>query len=280
MNNSIYPCLTLKGKIVEAADFYLHTFREGKIVQTSAYVVQIQLSGQLFMLLNEGPSSSPNASVSFMVISETAEETEEYWNKLIVDGKAFMPLDSYDWSTKYGWVQDKYGISWQLFTGSKGNSDQKFCPTFLFTGKDAGKAAEAIHFYTKLFPESRIEGIMEYTADDADQVGFVKHGQFSLNNFVAMAMDSSAEHGFSFNDAISMVVECNTQTEIDNYWETLTANGGHAVACGWLTDKYGISWQIIPKVLGKLMTDPQRAQRVMNELMKMKKLVIADLENA
>ena len=279
MNNSIYPCLTLKGKIAEASDFYIKTFGAGRIAQTSPFVVQIELSGQKFMLLNDGPSSLPNPSVSFMVMCSTAEETEQYWNKLIEGGNALMDIDNYAWSPKYGWLVDKYGISWQLYTSSKEDSFQKFCPTLMFTGKGAGKAAEAVHFYTSLFPKSHIEGIMKYDEKDGERTDFVKHAQFKINNFTAMAMDSSEDHGFGFNDAISMVVECDTQEEIDKYWEQLTANGGHEVACGWLTDKYGLSWQIIPKVLGKLMTDPERGQRAMGALMKMKKLIIADLEN-
>lgn len=280
MNNSIYPCLTLKGKSAGAADFYIQTFGEGKIVQTSPVVTLIELSGQKFMLLDDGPPSSPNASISFMVISETADETEQYWHKLIDGGKAFMPLDSYDWSPKYGWVQDKYGVSWQLYTGRKSDTPQKFCPTLMFTGTKAGKTKEAIHFYTNLFPQSAVNGVMEYNEGDGDTVGFVKHAQFKIRGFIVMAMDSSAAHDFSFNDAISLVVNCDTQAEIDLYWDQLCANGGQEVACGWLTDKYGISWQIVPKILGKLMSDPARGQRVMNALMKMKKLIISDLENA
>lgn len=280
MKNIIYPCLTIKGKIGEASDFYIHTFGEGKISQTSPFVIQIELSGQKFMLLNDGPVSSPNPSISFMVMCDNAEETEKYWNKLTPGGNVLMPLDSYDWSSKYGWVQDKYGVSWQLYTGTKDDTLQKFCPTLMFTGAKAGKATEAVHFYTGLFPQSQIEGILNYSESDEDSADFVKHAQFKLNGFTAMAMDSSAEHGFGFNDAISFVVECETQAEIDKYWDKLTTNGGHEVACGWLTDKYGVSWQIIPKGLGKLMSDPERGERAMNALMKMKKLIIADLENA
>ncbi|WP_316811103.1 VOC family protein [Pedobacter heparinus] len=280
MNNSIYPCLTLKGKIAEASDFYIQTFGEGKVIQTSAFVIQIELSGQNFMLLNDGPSSLPNPSISFMVMCSTAEETERYWNKLIDGGNALMPLDSYDWSPKYGWLADKYGVSWQLYTGTKADSFQKFCPTLMFTGAKAGKAAAAVHFYTGLFPQSHIEGILKYAEGEGENVAFVKHAQFKLNNFTVMAMDSSEDHNFDFNDAISIVVECDTQAEIDKYWEQLTIAGGREVACGWLTDKYGVSWQIIPKALGKLVTDPERGQRVMGALMQMKKLIIADLENA
>lgn len=280
MNNFIYPCLTLRGKVAEAADFYLNTFGEGKILQTSPYVIQIQLSGQNFMLLNDGPSSNPNPAISFMVASDTAEETESYWKELIKEGTALMPLDAYPWSPKYAWVQDKYGVSWQLFTGDRGPTSQKFSPTLMFTQDGAGQAENALNFYTGLFPNSNVHGILRYAEGEGDQVGFIKHAQFEIDHFTAMVMDSSADHKFKFNDAISLVVECGTQPEIDNYWEQLTANGGKEIACGWLTDRYGISWQIIPKGLGKLLQDPDRAQRVMGALMQMKKLIKADLENA
>lgn len=280
MNNLIYPCLTLKGKVAEAADFYINTFGEGLILQTSPYVIQIQLSGQKFMLLNEGPSTVPNPSISFMVTSETVEETELYWNKLIDGGHVMMPLKAYDWSIEYGWVVDKYGISWQVYTGSRADTLQKFSPSLMFIGKNAGKAAEAINFYTSLYPQSDIQGILKYEEGEGDNLNFVKHAQFKIYDLITMAMDSSAEFSFDFNDAISLVVECDTQSEIDNYWDKLTANGGNEVACGWLVDKYGVSWQIIPKKLKELLKDTDRAQRVMNALMQMKKLVIVELESA
>jgi len=280
MNNLIYPCLTLKGKVAEAADFYINTFGEGLILQTSPYVIQIQLSGQKFMLLNEGPSTVPNPSISFMVTSETVEETELYWNKLIDGGHVMMPLKAYDWSIEYGWVVDKYGISWQVYTGSRADTLQKFSPSLMFIGKNAGKAAEAINFYTSLYPQSDIQGILKYEEGEGDNPNFVKHAQFKIYDLITMAMDSSAEFSFDFNDAISLVVECDTQSEIDNYWDKLTANGGNEVACGWLVDKYGVSWQIIPKKLKELLKDTDRAQRVMNALMQMKKLVIVELESA
>jgi predicted 3-demethylubiquinone-9 3-methyltransferase (glyoxalase superfamily) len=280
MKNLIYPCLTIRGKIAEASDFYIQTFGEGKISQTSPFVIQIELSGQKFMLLNDGPTSSPSPAISFMVICESEEETERYWNKLMEGGNALMALDSYDWSPKYGWVQDKYGVSWQVYTGDKADTPQKFCPTLMFTGDKAGKAEKAVHFYADLFPQSNIQGVLKYSKEDDDNEEFVKHAQFKIKDFVAMAMDSSANHGFGFTDAISLVVECENQEEIDKYWEQLTANGGNEVACGWLTDPFGISWQIIPKALGKLVSDPVRGQRVMGALMKMKKLIIADLESA
>ena len=281
MNKTIYPCITIKGQIAAASGFYINTFEETKILQTSPWVIQLELGGQKFMLLNEGPSSTPNPSVSFMVMAHSAEETERYWNKLIEGGKTLMPLDAYPWSAKYGWLEDKYGASWQLYTNDADTkAPQKVCPTLMFTGANAGKATEAIHFYTSVFPQSRIEGILNYSSEDGENTSFVKHAQFIIKDFMMMAMDSSFEHGFGFNDAISLVVECETQTEIDHYWDKLISDGGQEVACGWLTDKYGLSWQIVPKILGKLMSDPQRAPQVMNAMMQMKKLNIAELENA
>lgn len=246
MNDSIYPCICIKGKVAEAADFYIYAFGDGKILQTSTYVIAIELSGEKFMLLNEGPDTSPNSSISFMVISDTAAETAHYHNKLIEGGSILMPPDRYDWSEKYSWVADKYGVSWQLYTGSKVDTPQKFCPTLMFTGVNAGKASEAVHFYTQLFPESNIEGIKKYGAEDDEDPNLVKHAQFRIKDFIAMAMDSSADHGFSFNAAVSLVLECDSQDEIDKYWNTLIADGGMEIACGWLVDKYGVSWQIIP----------------------------------
>lgn len=280
MKNSIYPCLAIKGKIAEASDFYIQTFGDGKALISSEIVILIELSGQKFMLLNDGPSSSPNPSISFMVICETDAETEQYWNKLLDGGKVLMPLDSYDWSPKYGWIQDKYGVSWQLYKGDKADTPQKFCPTLMFTGDKVGQATTAIQDFTQLFPNSNIQGILKYGKGEGESEELVKHAQFKIKDFIMMAMDSSANHAFGFNDGVSLVVECETQEEIDKYWTHLTKNGGYEVACGWLTDQYGISWQIIPKDIVKMINDPVRGQRAMQAMMKMKKLVIADLENA
>lgn len=280
MKNFIYPCLTIRGKINEAAEFYTQTFGGSKTGMANPYVIQIEMSGQHFMLLNEGPASNPNPSISFMVMCGDAAETEKYWNSLHDGGKVMMALDSYPWSPKYGWIEDKFGVSWQLYTGTKEDSTQKFCPTLMFTGDQAGKAETALRFYTSVFPNSEVEGVLKYAEGEGDRTDFVKHAQFKLNGYVAMAMDSSAEHGFGFNDAISLVIQCETQEEIDHYWDQLTGNGGKEVFCGWLTDQFGISWQVVPKEIGKLISDPVRGPKVMQAVMGMKKLIIKDLEAA
>lgn len=123
MNNDIFPCLWYDGEAKESADFYCTIF-DGKITADTPVVMNIEIFGQKLMLLNGGPHFTKNASVSFMVICETEAEVQKYWDQLLEDGMALMPLDSYSWSKKYGWVKDKYGVSWQIFLGEK-QSEQK-----------------------------------------------------------------------------------------------------------------------------------------------------------
>jgi predicted 3-demethylubiquinone-9 3-methyltransferase (glyoxalase superfamily) len=189
-----------------------------------------------------------------------------------------MPLDKYEWSLKYGWLQDKFGISWQVFFGKIEDIGQKFTPSLMFTGKQNGKAEQAINFYTSVFKDSGIKGILKYSKEDHEFEGNVKHGQFRLGSNVFMSMDSSLQHNFSFNEAISFVVECDDQEEINYFWNKLT-EGGEESQCGWLKDKYGVSWQIIPAILNKLMSDPARSQRVVNAFLQMKKFDIEKLVN-
>jgi predicted 3-demethylubiquinone-9 3-methyltransferase (glyoxalase superfamily) len=278
MKNNIYPCLWFDGQAKEAAKLYLDVFGNSRILDENPIVVTIEMHGQKFMLLNGGPMYQPNPSISFMVICETKEEVDDAWNKLIEGGTSMMPLDTYPWSERYGWVQDRFGISWQLYKGKlEDTGGQKFCPTLMYTHESCGKAEEAIGLYTSLFPDSSVAGILRYSAEDDDTEGLVKHAQFKLDGFVLMAMDSSYDHPFRFSEGISIAVDCNTQEEIDHFWEKLTADGGEESMCGWLKDKYGVSWQIVPAVLPKLMADPEKGQKVIDAFMKMRKFEIATL---
>jgi predicted 3-demethylubiquinone-9 3-methyltransferase (glyoxalase superfamily) len=174
------------------------------------------------------------------VVCKTEQETETLWNKLIEGGTILMEYDKYEWSLKYGWVQDRFGISWQLSYTEKDEVGQKFTPMLLFTGERNGRAENAIHFYTSLFENSSIMGIMRYWQGENAVLGAVQHAQFKLGKQVFMAMDSSLQHNFGFNEAVSLVVECDTQQEIDNYWYKLTESGEES-QCGWLKDQFGVS---------------------------------------
>lgn len=279
MTNPIYPCLWFNGNAREAAAYYCAVFDHSAITADTPMVAIFELSGQKFMGLNGGPQFTFNPSISFFVVCETLEEIDNIWNKLMDGGTALMKLDKYDWSEKYGWVQDKFGISWQLSQGKLEDVGQKFTPSLMFTGSQSGMAEKAISFYTAVFDRSAVTGILKYSKQDQDIEGHVKHAQFSLDKNVFMAMDSSYPHGFAFNEAISFVIECATQEEIDYYWNKLS-EGGSEQQCGWLKDQFGVSWQIIPSILGNLMNDPERSGRVAQAFMQMKKFDIAKLLNA
>lgn len=194
-----------------------------------------------------------------------------------------MPLDSYDWSSKYAWFQDRYGLSWQLMLEEEESTTQTIVPLFFFTGKSHGKAEEAIKYYTSIFRNSNIQGIMHYGDENPYAKGSVMHAQFLLEDQTFMAMDSGVENDFPFNEAVSFIVTCKDQEEIDYYWEKLGAGGDPgAQQCGWLKDKFGISWQVVPEGMEKLLNDPdkQKANRGMQAVMRMKKFDIEALQEA
>lgn len=279
MKNMIYPCLWFKGEAKKAAEFYCSVFNNSVIIDDNQLVVTVESSGQKFMCLNGGPEFTFNPSVSFFILCETEEEINKTWKALLEGGSVLMSLEKYDWSTRYGWVQDRFGISWQLSLGKMEEVGQKFTPFLMFTGKQAGNAEQAVQFYTSLFENSGIAGILKYTKGENEVEGTVKHAQFKLGDYVFMATDSSFQHQFGFNEAISFVVECDTQMEIDYYWEKLS-HGGQESMCGWLKDKFGVSWQIVPSILSQLISDPSRSERVIKAFMQMKKFEIDKLVNA
>lgn len=279
MKNPIYPCLWFNRNAKEAAEFYCQVFKNSEITAENPLVVMLKCGEQLFMCLNGGPEFSFNPSVSFYVQIESEAEIDIVWNKLLEGGSALMAMDKYPWSAKYGWLQDRFGVSWQLSLGSLEKIKQKFTPSLMFTGKQSGNTEKAISFYTSLFPKSSVIDIFRYEKGEPDIEGHIKHAQFNLNGNIFMAMDSSYPHAFGFNEAISFVVNCDNQEEIDYYWNKLT-EGGEESQCGWLKDQYGVSWQIVPTILEELMSDPARSGRVINAFLKMKKFEIDKLLSA
>ena len=141
------------------------------------------------------------------------------------------------------------------------------------------EAEEAATFYASVFPNSRIVDVARYGSAGPRPEGTVMTVSFELNGQQFAALNGGPE--FSFTEAISFQVACETQEEVDSYWETLS-DGGEEGPCGWLKDRYGVSWQIIPTALPRLLSDPdpERSQRVMEAMLKMKKIEIRDLEQA
>ena len=279
MSDKIFPCLWFNGNAKEAAELYCSLFANSKITTDTPMVVNFEIAGRKVMGLNGGPMFTINPSISFMVICETEEELSHIWNKLSDGGKIMMGLDKYPWSEKYGWLADRFGMTWQLMLGELPPAAQKITPCFLFVGDQNGKAQSAMKDYTTLFPDSDTHQLHLYQEGGPQPAGYLQFGHFTVSKALFAAMDAPGVHDYSFNEAVSIVAECATQEEIDLYWNTLTAEGKES-RCGWLKDKYGVSWQILPANLGNLMTDKEKSGRVFQAIMSMNKIDIETLKNA
>ncbi|WP_261975436.1 VOC family protein [Legionella sainthelensi] len=153
-------------------------------------------------------------------------------------------------------------------------------PSLLFVGNSCGKAEEAINFYTSIFKNSRRGSVSRYDSEHApNQEGTIAFADFMLLDRWFAAMDSAEIYDFAFNEAISFMVNCETQEEIDYYWEKLSAVP-EAEQCGWLKDKYGLSWQIVPTVLSDMIKNgsSKQTERIMQSFLRMKKFDIATLK--
>jgi len=284
----LVPHLWFDKEAVEAAEFYCSIFKDSRITDKSTIydtpsgdcdIVGFQLMGHDFMAISAGPVFKINPSISFIVGCEQKEEVDKLWDKLSPDAKVLMPLDQYPFSERYGWIQDKYGVSWQLIlTTPEGEEKPKIVPSLLFVQKNCGKAEEAINFYLSVFENSKIGNILRYGKNqEPDKEGTILFSDFMLEDKWLAAMDSAHQHEFNFNEAISFIVNCKDQDEIDYYWEKLSAVP-EAEQCGWVKDKYGVSWQIIPENMGELMAN--NPEKTTPAMLGMKKISIADLIKA
>jgi len=285
MKQLITTCLWFDNQAKEAGALYCKLFPGAKIVAQTPIVTEIEIAGQHITLLDGGPIYRPNPSISLFYNCETEEEINKIWEAFSKDGFLQMPLDKYPWSEKYGWISDKFGISWQLNLGTPklGSAEalpQKITPFLLFVGDQYGRVEEAIQHYTSIFKNSGTGEIVRYSKNEQpDQEGKIKHARIDLDGQQFMLMESAHAHKFAFNEGVSLTIHCNTQDEIDYYWEKLTQNGEES-RCGWLKDKFGVSWQVIPTVLGKLMNDPNKAGKAAKAFMQMRKFEIEKLVQA
>lgn len=260
------------------AGYEFHKQKEGSLM-----TIEFKLEDFDFVGLNAGPLFSFNPSISFFVICRSKEEIQKLFEKLSKGGEILMPLDEYDWSPSYAWFQDQYGLSWQLMLEEPVFTKDKIVPLLFFTGEQQGRAEEAIHFYTSVFKNSNIQGIKKYGAENAFAEGQVMHAQFELQGQTFMAMDSAMQNNFPFNEAVSFIINCENQEEVDYYWTKLGEGGDPKFQqCGWLKDRFGVSWQVVPTVLIEMMADPntKQVEKLTDCMMQMKKLHIPTLKQA
>lgn len=291
----IVPHLWFDKEAVEAAKFYVSVFKNSKIYHQAILrntpsgdcdIVGFSILGYHFMAINAGPIFELNPSISFMINFDPSQDPDarilidEVWKKLSEGGKILMPLDKYPFSERYGWVSDKYGVNWQLiYTKPEGEERPIVIPSLLFVTKSGDKTEEATDFYLSVFKNAKRGAISRYPAGaEPNKEGSVMFTDFMLEGQWFAAMDGRSDmHNFAFNEAVSLIINCKNQKEIDYYWDKLSAVPD-AEQCGWVKDKYGVSWQIVPENMDELMAkNPEKTTPVM---LKMKKLIIRDLKEA
>ena len=287
-------CLWYDGQAEEAARYYTSIFADSKIdaiarvtesvakaakiPEGSVLTATFRLADHHFMALNGGPQFKFTPANSFYVACSTKEEVDELWKKLSDGGSALIPLDTYQWSERYGWCQDRFGLTWQLILAE---AEKKIAPALLFTDELSGKAEEAINFYMSQFDNSQIVHMEHYGAGEQGKEGTVKFASYMLGGQQFTAMDAPGEHDFTFSGAVSYMLNCVDQGEVDRFWVSLS-DGGRTDQCGWLFDRYGIAWQIVPSQFSELMKtkDGKKMENMMKAMMQMTKLEMDKLQAA
>jgi len=301
----IIPHLWFDKEAKEATQFYTTVFPESKVTHTSLIrdtpsgdcdIVSFELWNKQFMAISAGPLFKFNPSTSFIVnfdplLFGKAEDSNKAaldalnsaWEKLSEGGKIHMPIDAYPFSKRYGWVDDKYGVSWQLMLSEPaGEPRPAIVPSLLFTGSKCGKAEEALGFYQSVFKNAQAGNVHHYPAGmEPDKESSIMYGDVKLEDTWFAAMDSARQHGFDFNEAISFMVPCKNQEEIDYYWGKLSAVPA-SEQCGWLKDKYGLSWQITSVEMETMMQQgtQEEIDKITKAFMPMKKIEIAKIKAA
>lgn len=287
----IVPHLWYDKEAKEAAMFYINLFDQSKLINVAvigdtpsgdAEIVSFELAGQQFTAISAGPYFRFNPSISLMVACSTVEEVNTKWKALSEGGTELMALGEYPFSKWYGWIQDRYGLSWQLMLVDDGESVQKITPNLLFSNDACGRAEEAVKHYVEIFEDSGIKIVSSYGEGEAQSSkAKVNYAGFKLCGIEFSAMDNGFDVDFNFNEAFSLVVNCKDQKEIDYFWDKLSAVP-EAEQCGWIKDKFGISWQIVPSNLDDVLFHGSKneVQRVTEAFLKMKKFDLEALERA
>jgi predicted 3-demethylubiquinone-9 3-methyltransferase (glyoxalase superfamily) len=302
----ITPSLWFDMNCEEAMNFYVSVFPRSSIVSVKRYpdgmsegpmqgmagkvlTGVFELDGFRFQALDGGPIFKINPAISFMVNFDPSQnpnasgDLDALWSKLAEGGTVRMEKQEYPFSKQYGWVEDRFGVNWQLIlTDPSGEPRPMIIPSLSFTQKSYAKAEEAARFYVSIFKNSKMGMIAKYPAEmPGGTEGTVMFEDFTLEEQWFAAMDAFGEHEFFFNEAVSFSVETADQAETDYLFEKLSAVS-ESEQCGWLKDKYGVSWQIVPKRMGELLgsSDEEKSKKALSAMLQMKKIDIAALETA
>ncbi len=296
VQQKIVPCIWANANAEEAVAFYLSVFPEAEELRRSHYptdgladfqasmggevlTIDFAIGGFRITVLNAGSEFRPNPMLSFIVnfdpsVDPAAQDNlDRTWARLSDGGEVLMALDEYPFSKHYGWVRDKYGVSWQLMlTSPEGEPRPFIIPSLMFANANVNRANEALEFYTATFPDARIGNVVPWPASQGRvKAGSVMFGEFAVGEQWFAVMDSPVDHEFDFDEGLSLQVECADQAEIDTLWQALS-RVPEAEVCGWCRDQFGVSWQVIPSDIQNLLAGSGFAS-----MMSMKKIIIADL---
>ncbi len=286
----IVPHLWFDKEAEEAADFYVSLFENSTFNNTivlpdtpsgEAVMVDFDLAGMNFSAISAGPYFKFNPSVSLMVTCKDKEEVNRLYEALSPGGRELMPLAEYPFSSWYVWLEDRFGHSWQIAVGDD-SPGPKIQPCLLFSGDAVGKAEDFMKQYVEVFENSAVGFVQNYAEGDTEvKEAKIMYGELMLYGFPLVIMDNNMGDDYTFNEAFSLIIYCNTQEEIDYYTEKLS-HVPEAEQCGWVKDKYGFSWQIVPANMNELLFSgtEEEVARITRAFLQMKKFDIAELERA
>lgn len=289
----LVPHLWYDQEAVAAAELYASVFPDSAVKKVNRItdtpsgdcdIVSFNLWGVEFQAISAGPYFRFNPSISLSVMCDSPKQVDAIHDKLREGGSDLMPLGEYPFSPRYAWIADRYGLNWQIMYMPEVPVSAQIIPTLMFVGEVFGRAQEAMNYWIEVFKGemhslSRYEEVNEFTPES--ELGKVKHAAFSLlGSRMAVQESGMVEHHFAFNEAISFIVNCQDQAEIDYYWEKLSTVP-EAEQCGWCKDQFGVSWQIVPEAMERMMEEgPEIAARITQAFLRMKKFDIAVLEAA
>ena len=290
---TVTPHLWFDTQARAAADFYADVFPDSTVTSAGTLsdtpsgdtdLVSFRVWGSDFMAISAGPHFTINPSISFFVnVEQDADLLDRLWARLVEGGTALMPVGEYPFSRRYGWVQDRFGVSWQLMvTDPAGAPRPRITPSLTFVGDVSGKAEEATDYYLTVFGDTERGQLVRFPEGAQPNVpGTVMYTDFRLGETWLAAMDGGQGHDWGFNEAVSLMITCSGQAEIDHYWDALSAVP-EAEQCGWVKDRWGVSWQIVPSEMGQMMgsATPEQMARVTQAFLGMKKFDIAALRAA
>ncbi|QGU07676.1 3-demethylubiquinone-9 3-methyltransferase [Corynebacterium occultum] len=285
----IIPNIWINRVADEAAEFYVNTLPGTRLLSSDKYpeeglldfqvefagktlVNTLEIEGFQFVLINAGDEFTPNPAISFFLNFDPSQrsaaraELDQIWEKLKEDGTVLMELGEYPFSTHYGWVQDRYGVNWQLMLTDPAGEHRPFLiPSLMFCGAAQNQAAEATDHYLNLLPDSRLGTRVTYPeAQGPATTRAIMFSDFQLYGQWLAAMDSAVEQPFTFSAGVSLQINATDQAEIDRFWEGLS-HVPEAEQCGWCQDRWGVSWQIVPENLGELMAKPGGYEVMLNQ---------------